>query len=292
MRHGNDKRGCFIAFCTIVGVGLAIATPATGSDGVIEINQARALAGGVTPGDSPGFPVTISQPGSYRLTGNLDVTVAADPKNTDAIDVTADNVTIDLNGFSILGPAVCSGRPVTSCTNTGSGAGVYGAAGLGGYLVVRNGTIQGMGGSGVYTYLPYVAIERVLTVSCGSGGILISNGTVSKCQAANNGGDGISDSGPGVVSESMALYNQGAGISVEETVVSGNTAHSNGGVGILVTLLGTASNNTMYNNAGVGLQCIGGGSLSNSFYNNNGGGAQSTGCVILGPNDCGTSLCP
>ena len=43
------------------------------SDGVIEINQARALQGGVTEGDTPGFPVTISQSGSYRLTGNLTV---------------------------------------------------------------------------------------------------------------------------------------------------------------------------------------------------------------------------
>ena len=44
--------------------------PAFAADGVIEINQARAKAGGVTPGDTPLFPVTISQPGSYRLTGN------------------------------------------------------------------------------------------------------------------------------------------------------------------------------------------------------------------------------
>jgi hypothetical protein len=35
-------------------------------DGVIEINQAKALAGGVTPGDTAGFPVALSAPGSYR----------------------------------------------------------------------------------------------------------------------------------------------------------------------------------------------------------------------------------
>src|SRR5712692_4005736 len=83
-------------------------------DGVVLIDQNRALAGGVTPGDAPGFPVTISVPGSYRLSGNLTVPDA----NTTAIQVTADNVTLDLNGFSIIGPTVCVG---TSCSPTGTG---------------------------------------------------------------------------------------------------------------------------------------------------------------------------
>src|SRR5208283_2371136 len=69
-------------------------------DGVVLIDQNRALAGGITPGDTPGFPVTISQTGSYRLTGNLTVPDV----NTGGIVVTADHVTIDLNGFSIIGP--------------------------------------------------------------------------------------------------------------------------------------------------------------------------------------------
>src|SRR6266446_3470936 len=92
-------------------------------DGVVLIDQNRALAGGVTPGDTPGFPVTISLAGSYRLSGNLTVPNA----NTTAILITADNVTIDLNGFSIIGPTVCSGSPpVTSCSPTGTGHGVDG----------------------------------------------------------------------------------------------------------------------------------------------------------------------
>src|SRR5436190_10630805 len=88
-------------------------------DGIVLIDQNRALAGGVTPGDAPGFPVTISLAGSYRLSGNLTVPDA----NTTAINITADNVTIDLNGFSIIGPVVCTpiGTPVTSCSPSGSG---------------------------------------------------------------------------------------------------------------------------------------------------------------------------
>ena len=41
------------------------------ASGPILIDQNRALAGGITPGDEPGFPVTISKPGSYRFSGNL-----------------------------------------------------------------------------------------------------------------------------------------------------------------------------------------------------------------------------
>ena len=39
---------------------------ALAADGVIEINQARARAGGVSADDEPGFPVTPSRSGSYR----------------------------------------------------------------------------------------------------------------------------------------------------------------------------------------------------------------------------------
>src|SRR5262249_14150677 len=72
------------------------ALPAYAVDGVIEINHARALAGGVTPGDGAGYPVTLSQPGSYRLTGSLSA-----PAGTDAISITAARVSLDLNGFRI-----------------------------------------------------------------------------------------------------------------------------------------------------------------------------------------------
>src|SRR5262245_49658786 len=79
------------------------AAPAAAVDGVIEINQVSALAGGITPGDGAGFPVTLTQPGSYRLTGNLEIPTLG----IGAIVVTAADVSIDLNGFAILGQNVC-----------------------------------------------------------------------------------------------------------------------------------------------------------------------------------------
>ena len=89
------------SICSLIAVCLSwLASPALAVDGVVEINQARAEAGGVTATDTPGFPVTIDQSGSYRLTGNLTVSSAT----TEAIEVRDDRVTIDLNGFSIVGP--------------------------------------------------------------------------------------------------------------------------------------------------------------------------------------------
>src|SRR5438477_1054895 len=86
------------------------ALPAFAVDGVLLIDQNRALAGNVTPGDTPGFPVTISQSGSYRLSGSLTVP----DMNTTAIQITADNVTLDLNGFSIIGPVACTNHRIFS----------------------------------------------------------------------------------------------------------------------------------------------------------------------------------
>ena len=94
---------CAGALCA----GTAQAAPVT--DGVTQIDQNKALAGSVTPGDAPGFPITITRPGSYRLTSNLTVPDA----DTTAIEIAADHVTLDLNGFAILGPTDCSQSPCT-----------------------------------------------------------------------------------------------------------------------------------------------------------------------------------
>jgi len=84
-------------------VGSANAAPVKTIDGIVLITQADALAGGVTAGDAPGFPVTITQSGSYRLGGPLTFSNATQNPSGSAINVTAPLVTLDLNGFSIDG---------------------------------------------------------------------------------------------------------------------------------------------------------------------------------------------
>src|SRR5258707_1116396 len=80
-------------------------------DGQVLINQSTVNAAG-------GFPYTITQPGSYKLSGNLTVPNG----NTTAIVIASDHVTLDLNGFSILGPVDCSGG--FPCSGVGTGYGV------------------------------------------------------------------------------------------------------------------------------------------------------------------------
>src|SRR5438552_8329198 len=120
-----------------LAVVTALAIPMYAVDGVVLINQSTALAGNVTPGDAPGFPVTISVSGSYKLSGNLTVPDA----DTTAIRITAEDVTVDLNGFSIIGPTVCLGFPVTSSSRIGFGADI---ASDRSNTTVLNGTIRGM----------------------------------------------------------------------------------------------------------------------------------------------------
>lgn len=81
-----------------LGIGMAHA-----GDGRVEINQARALAGGVSPADSPGFPVTLVGNQSYVLTGDLDAGSSSGLALTGTPGNNIDNVTIDLNGFTLRG---------------------------------------------------------------------------------------------------------------------------------------------------------------------------------------------
>lgn len=245
--------------CMILGwAGSALAV-----DGVVLIDQNRAIAGNITAGDAPGFPVTISKAGSYRLSGNLTVP----DENTDAVEITFDNVTLDLNGFAILGPTVCSGTPL-SCSPSGSGRGVD--AGGKSFITVVNGTIRGMGQIGILT----------------SFGSRVENMNVSSC-----GGTGISV-GTGAVSNNTASSNGGSGISVSDGRVSNNTASSNGGRGINV-VAGTVSNNTATGNASFGLNLgLNAGYVNNVLANNNGGGPEVSGGVQLGNNLCNGVLCP
>jgi hypothetical protein len=116
------------------------------------IDQAKALAGGVTPGDAPGFPVQINKPGSYRLTSNLDV-----PLHVQAIQVTAPGVTIDLNGFVVSSIVECRqdfyATPVNCNLVNVAGANLFNQAGISTSrydTAVRNGMVRGFSGHGLY----------------------------------------------------------------------------------------------------------------------------------------------
>lgn len=210
----------------LLAVLLFWTTAAAAADGAIEINQARALAGNVTPGDVAGFPVTISRSGSYVLTSNLDRTAAA--LTAHAIDIQVDDVTIDLAGFEIRGGAVCTGFPVTVCTNTGTGIGIAGFNVDG--ITIYNGIVRGMPGNGIRITGEFSRIERVLAVSNGLNGIEIVSGLVIDSIAAANFQDGIVAQGS--IQRSTARINRGAGFKSFIGQVMNCYATSNGGFGL------------------------------------------------------------
>jgi hypothetical protein len=222
---------------------LAAAGPTFAADGVIEINQARALAGGITAGDAPGFPITLSQSGSYRLSGNLQV---ASP-SIDAIQVTANDVTIDLGGFSIIGPATCSGVGSTLlCGPTGAGEGID-VSGAADGTTVRNGTIRGMGGAAMVLGLDGRA-ENVRATRNASGGIDVFEGSVVACTVSRNAGPAGIMSG-GLIRDNVVSQNLGDGIQSNGAVV-GNVVRGNGGVGASLAPIALFSGNQFFANTG------------------------------------------
>lgn len=198
----------------------ALSLPAFAVDGVIEINHARALAGGVTPGDTPGYPVTLSQSGSYRLTGNL---ILPD-ENTTGISSAAGRVSLDLNGFAITGPNSCSYSGGITCTAIGTGVGVllYGD-----HNAVRNGIISGTGSDAVvvgsFAMVENLGISHVGVHGVNATGesVVIRNNSINYVKSA-----GINTSDSALISNNAMNYIGGYGIynySGSRLLVTGNT---------------------------------------------------------------------
>lgn len=272
-----DRKAITRRLAGAAAIVVALAAPAHAVDGVIEINQARALAGGVTAGDEPGFPVTISQPGSYRLTGSLTVPDA----NTTAIVITESFVTVDLNGFSIVGPVVCSGTP-TTCTGAGTGLGIDAQVES---VAVVNGIVRGLGSTGIRLGSTS-RVERVHATGNGGSGISVNTGIVRDGIASRNGATGIVAGAESSVTGNIASRNVGLGMFVGgRSTVIGNTAASNGSYGL------------QFDAFGAGGFEVGGGYGNNVLVLNSGSGNNNNLAVIggpkqIGPNVCGSALCP
>src|SRR5208283_1817141 len=213
----------FFAAVTILGFGAS----AGAVDGTIEINQAKVTANGGV------FPYTIRLVGSYRLTGNLIV-----PASTNGINVTSSGVTIDLNGFSIIGTGSSSATPIGIDTSDD-------------IVTVENGTVTGFG----------------------TGVLLASDGTVRNVHADLNF-NGIEVSNNSVVTGCTANSGAGTGIQCAATcAITGNTANGNSTAGIVCGNPGSgdacviAGNTVIFD--GTGINCSGSGCLitGNTVHN-------------------------
>jgi len=142
----------------------------------------------------------ISQPGSYYLTTNI-----LGVSGKDGIEITSDNVTLDLNGFSLLGVG-------------SSGEGIHSS---GRSVVVRNGTIKNWTTVGIYDAAssgPTGVFDRLIICSNASDGIDLHHGAVVRdCVIEENSGFGIYSSGLSRITGCTVDSNGGAGIGLELT---------------------------------------------------------------------------
>jgi hypothetical protein len=250
-----------------IGCGLLFASVAFAADGKLEINQHCATVTGCYAGDNAGFPVTTDPGKSYVLTSSLTVAQA----DTTAI-VLDDGASLDLNGFAIKGPAVCTGTP-PSCVGLGSGRGVLASQGAG---IIRNGRITGMGGDGI---------------SAG-GGVIIENMLIDA-----NGADGIVGSGAGNrIADCRIQRNKDDGIQlatasrphvIQRTSIFGN---GNRGVYALNPLI---VDSAIYGNASYGVEAQNRNAMGYSaLYQNNGASNEISGTTTaVSPNTCEGGAC-
>lgn len=237
-------------------------------------------------------PMTITQEGSYYLTEDVNAP-------SSAIYVSANNVTIDLMGYQVIGSSAGYAFYITEQTN----------------VEIRNGTIRNFY-TGIYEYSSSGANHRIINVrafSNNSYGIRLSgNGHLVKdCTSAGNGSYGISAGTFAAVRGNIAYNNDGAGIGVgDSSTVIGNTVRDNGTYGIYAGDGATVSKNTSYGNGSYGIRGGYGSTVAvntsrsnentgiivmngstvtgNTAYDNNGHGIQAYyGSSVIGNTTCG-----
>lgn len=208
----------------VVCAAVLLSISAFAVDGVVLINQNTVIAAG-------GFPYVIAHAGSYKLSGDLTVT----SPSIDAIQVSADNVTIDLNGFTI-----------SSNSPNGNGSGIIGSS-TAAHLVIRNGRVTGFGNG--FSIAGRSAVVEEVTSTGNSLGIFImsgASGTVSN-STANNNGAGIRFDGSGAV---INCYFDGnvIGVNIETSPVNvTNNAITHNQIGLSIGFGGYGLNTIMQN---------------------------------------------
>ncbi len=196
------------ALALTIMIGTAIAGPLDPPPGPInstgktiaETEPRTAINAMNTPGDA-NSAFKITQSGSYYLPQNYLILGLFDDLH--AIEIAADNVTIDLNGFSLTG---LSGALSGIVTDGGNYQGI----------TIRNGTVQSFDygidldrntGSDV-------TLEGLNVVNNDFDGIQITSGHIRNCTASENGRDGIVAHSETIIESCISIDNLQHGIDV------------------------------------------------------------------------------
>jgi parallel beta-helix repeat protein len=183
------------------------------------------LLGGVVTGADDGFfvipsvirlgtpikslPYTITAPGHYFVAGNLTATGSG-------ITVNADNVTLDLMGFTMAGPG------------SGSNNGIFIHQRRN--VEIRNGVVKNFGSNGIQEGYIGGRGHRIINMRVHNNGAfgitLLGNGhTVMNCTATANNYGIVADSS--VILQNVASRNKETGILCSRSTVKGNLASNN-----------------------------------------------------------------
>jgi len=238
---------------------LLASTSALSTDGVVEINHICATQLGCFSGDTVNYPVRINGTAgkSYRLTSDLIIP----DENTNGIDVASSNISIDLNGFSIVRSG-CE-NTITDCTSlsgTGKGISTGNTAYFG--LSVKNGSIIGMGergishiGSGGRFEKLNIRWSRDYGIGTGLRSILTDS------IVSNNGGSGVFLGEGSIARNNTVSFNNNDGIDMRSGAMAiNNTVNNNATNGINASLISgprLIKDNTVYLNNEFGIICRG-----------------------------------
>lgn len=176
---------------------------------------------------------TIDESGSYVLVRSLTAT-------GNCLVLAADNVTIDLDGYTITGD--------------GTGFGIWDGDTARQNTTIRNGVITNFGTgidlSGGTTPSSRSVVERVRAVQNTNAGIRSgSNSIVRDNIASDNGNRGIFARGGSLITGNVANNNAGFGIGADcPSNIIGNTATGNGGSNILTITPAGGAVCTLHNN--------------------------------------------
>jgi parallel beta-helix repeat protein len=240
------RRYLFAASLLLAGGLIALAGPLNPPAGPVsptyktlgEVEPRIAISAATTPGDADSV-FKISLPGSYYLTGNFQGVTAKH-----GIEIAASGVTVDLNGFEILGvPGSLDGISATL-------AGIKN-------LCVHSGSILAWGDRGIDFATGGVlgsSVRDVRATFNGTVGIAAgAGGSLSGCTASNNGTHGFAVGAAAVVTGCTAVANGGSGFSNDPGVaLSGCAASDNGSHGFLIGAVATVSGCTAYSNTADG----------------------------------------
>ncbi len=200
----------------------------------------------------------ITQPGSYYLTGNITGEVGKH-----GIEIVASGVTVDLNGFDMVGvPGMGAFNGVCATENNLTN------------IAVVNGSLRSWGADGVDIGSwgeRNCRVDRVLASGNADKGINVSDGsTVTHCSAYNNAGIGIFAGNGSTIANCTAYDNAGNGISSAfGSTISNCTAYGNGGNGLSSSSGCTITSCTAYDNDGSGISTSNGSTVTHCLAQNN-----------------------